>query len=129
MHSRGTYGFPSAYDNHSASAPIPTSHPIPTAPGLEHRTTRTRSISDLDQATEEGRTLYDINQQIKATLTELLNTDRVKHDDHFRAFVQSKLMEAEMELKGQRRRRSSEACSHGSYALASSIRCGLKFSV
>lgn len=51
--------------------------------------------------------LYEINQQIKTTLTELLNCDSVKHDKAFRAWVQSKLMDAEHELKKQRRRRSS----------------------
>lgn len=51
--------------------------------------------------------LYEINQQIKSTLTELLNCDEVKHDKMFRAWVQTKLMEAEHQLKKQRKRRSS----------------------
>ncbi|QDS78097.1 hypothetical protein FKW77_003973 [Venturia effusa] len=51
--------------------------------------------------------LYEINQQIKSTLTELLNCDGVKHDRIFRAWVQSRLMEAEHQLKKQRRRKSS----------------------
>jgi len=51
--------------------------------------------------------LHDINQQIKATLTSLLNCDSVRHDDKFRAWVQSRLMETEMEMRKQRRRRSS----------------------
>jgi len=51
--------------------------------------------------------LCEINHQIKATLTELLNTDSVKHDDKFRLWVQGRLMDAEQELRKHRRRRSS----------------------
>jgi len=53
--------------------------------------------------------LYEINHQIKALLTELLNCDAVKHDKMYRAWVQARLMDAEHELKTQRRRRSSVA--------------------
>jgi len=56
---------------------------------------------------EESHKLYEINQQIKATLTELLNTDSVKQDDKFRVWVQGRLMDAELEMRRQRRRRSS----------------------
>jgi len=55
----------------------------------------------------ESHKLYEINQQIKATLTELLNTDSVKQDDKFRVWVQGRLMDAELEMRRQRRRRSS----------------------
>jgi hypothetical protein len=51
--------------------------------------------------------LLDLNQQIKATLTSLLNCETVKHDQEFRGWVQERLMEAEHELKRARRRRSS----------------------
>lgn len=51
--------------------------------------------------------LYEINQQIKTTLTELLNCNSVKHDKMFRAWVQTRLMDAEHQLKRQRKRRSS----------------------
>jgi len=51
--------------------------------------------------------LYEISQQIKTTLTELLNCDSVKRDRMFRAWVQARLMDAEHELKRQRKRRSS----------------------
>ncbi|KAF1810854.1 hypothetical protein P152DRAFT_373930, partial [Eremomyces bilateralis CBS 781.70] len=51
--------------------------------------------------------LFDINHQIKATLTELLNAPSVRHDERMRAWVQERLMDAEQELKRQRRRRSS----------------------
>jgi len=66
----------------------------PTAPG------------PVDNAVDEEH-LLEINQQIKASLTELINCEDVKHDENFRAWVQAKLMEAEHELKRQRKRKSS----------------------
>jgi len=59
----------------------------------------------FDHSDEEH--LLDINQQIKATLTELINCEEVKNDKEFRGWVQAKLMKAEQELKQQRKRRSS----------------------
>jgi len=61
----------------------------------------------IDNQSDEGRTLYEINQQMKATLTELLNTDAVKNDDKFRFWIQGRLMDTEAEMRRQRRRRSS----------------------
>ncbi|KAF2457450.1 hypothetical protein BDY21DRAFT_26138 [Lineolata rhizophorae] len=56
---------------------------------------------------EEDR-LYEVNQQIKTVLTGLLNCEAVRHGDSgFRAWVQGRLMDNELELKRQRRRRSS----------------------
>jgi hypothetical protein len=60
----------------------------------------------IDHSVEEEH-LLEINQQIKATLTELINCEDVKHDKKFRAWVQVKLMEAEHELKRQRKRKSN----------------------
>jgi hypothetical protein len=51
--------------------------------------------------------LYEINRQIKSTLTELLNCEGVKEDKAKRTWVQERLMGAELELRRQRRRRSS----------------------
>jgi hypothetical protein len=65
------------------------------------------SIPDHHPTSTEEDTLHEINQQIKATLTELLNCDSVKHDKAFRAWVQARLMDAEIELKRYRKRRSS----------------------
>lgn len=45
------------------------------------------------------------HHDIKATLTDLLNCESVKRDAKTRLWVQTRLMEAEMELKRQRRRR------------------------
>jgi len=69
-------------------------------------------------ASEESQKLYEINQQIKATLTELLNTDSVKADDKFRVWLQGRLMDAEVEMRRQRRRRST---SNGDREVAESI--------
>ena len=65
--------------------------------------------SSAARGADEER-LCDINHQIKATLTELLNHESVKNDDKFRHWVQDRLIDAEMELRRQRRqsrRRSS----------------------
>ncbi|KAK5684309.1 hypothetical protein LTS10_004176 [Elasticomyces elasticus] len=51
--------------------------------------------------------LYDVNHNIKSTLTELLNCDALRHDPKMRLWVQTRLLDAERELKRQRRRRMS----------------------
>jgi hypothetical protein len=61
----------------------------------------------IDNQSDDGRALYEINQQMKATLTELLNTDSVKNDDKFRLWIQGRLMDTEVEMRRQRRRHSS----------------------
>jgi len=48
---------------------------------------------------EDEQKLLNINQQIKSTLTELLNCESVRNDKQYRTWVQSRLMDAEMELK------------------------------
>ena len=45
----------------------------------------------------------NVNQQIKATLTELLNCEGVKQDRWYCVWVQMRLMDAERELKEGRR--------------------------
>lgn len=77
-------------------------YPIPTVPGVEHR-----SSMSYENQSEDGHKLYEINQRIKTTLTELLNTDAVRNDEKFRTWIQGRLMDAEMEMRRQRRRRSS----------------------
>ncbi|CAK1367076.1 hypothetical protein CB0940_10406 [Cercospora beticola] len=44
---------------------------------------------------------------IKANLTEMLNCEQVRNDQKMRLWIQSRLMDAELELKRQRRRRVS----------------------
>lgn len=53
----------------------------------------------------EERKLYNINHEIKTTLTDLLNCDAVRNDTKMRLWIQSRLMDAERELKRQRRSR------------------------
>jgi hypothetical protein len=50
--------------------------------------------------------IRDVNLQIKSTLTELLNCESVRSDESSRMWVQSRLMDAERELRGSRKRRS-----------------------
>ncbi|KAI0390561.1 hypothetical protein F5Y17DRAFT_444112 [Xylariaceae sp. FL0594] len=51
--------------------------------------------------------LSTINEGIKRALTELLNCDAVRQDMRTRAWVQTRLLETERELRNGRRRRSS----------------------
>jgi len=44
--------------------------------------------------------LKNVNQQIKSTLTDLLNCESVRRDQRYRMWVQTRLMDAEKELKG-----------------------------
>lgn len=48
--------------------------------------------------------LKDVNLQIKSTLTELLNCESVRSDNRYRTWVQTRLMDAERELKVSRTR-------------------------
>lgn len=57
----------------------------------------------LQSLLEEEKKLITVNQQIKATLTELLNCEGVKQDRQYCLWVQRRLMDAERELKEGRR--------------------------
>lgn len=68
-------------------------------------------IGEIEE--EEGK-LKDVNEQIKCTLTDLLNCESVRTDKSYRMWVQTRLMNTEKELKGDRaksceRRRQSDA--------------------
>lgn len=67
----------------------------------------TAPASAYVQVGPEVRQLRDVSQQIKLTLTDLLNCERGRTDDAFRAWIQARLLDAEHELKRQRRRHSS----------------------
>lgn len=54
----------------------------------------------------EERRLFDVNESIKRALTEMLNCDIVRSDASMRMWTQTRLMEAEKELRSGRRRRS-----------------------
>ena len=51
--------------------------------------------------------LFDVNEGIKRSLTELLNCESVRTDKTLRTMVQCRLMETEKELRSGRRRRSA----------------------
>ncbi|TLS20959.1 uncharacterized protein PpBr36_10701 [Pyricularia pennisetigena] len=55
---------------------------------------------------EDERRLFDVNEAIKRSLTELLNCEQARSDAAFRTQIQSRLMETERELRTGRRRRS-----------------------
>lgn len=55
---------------------------------------------------DDERKLFGVNEAIKRSLTELLNCEQARADAGFRMQVQSRLMEAERELRTGRRRRS-----------------------
>jgi hypothetical protein len=68
------------------------------------------TIVDEDTVYEisaEEQRLCDVNEGIKRALTELLNCDTVRSDLNMRMWVQTRLMEAEKELRTGRRRKGS----------------------
>ena len=75
--------------------------PTPPLPGAAP----TRGANSHELSDEEA--LKSVSQQMKAILTELLNCPAVKHDQGLRAWVQERLMDAEHEIRNQKRRRSS----------------------
>jgi len=61
----------------------------------------------VEEIEEDEEKLKECNQQIKSTLTDLLNCESVKGDRRYSRWVQSRLMDVEKELK-ERRSRSCE---------------------
>lgn len=53
--------------------------------------------------------LSELNHQIVATLTELLNTESVRSDEKHHRWIQERLMELEHQLRRDKRRHSSNA--------------------
>lgn len=82
-----------------------STRPIPTQPGMAHHSHHRHSVDY--PPSEDARKLSEINQQIKATLTELLNTESVRNDDKYRAWIQERLMDAEHCIRRNRRRHSN----------------------
>ncbi|KAH5734225.1 hypothetical protein HBI17_203460 [Parastagonospora nodorum] len=85
-----------------------TPYPAATEP-LPTTTVRSSRSSMDDMHMDESHKLAEINQQIIATLTELLNTESIRSDEKSRAWIQEKLMEAEHQIRRQRRRHSSNS--------------------
>lgn len=82
------------------------------------RGSRLESVVDervLCTMADEERKLFDVNECIKRTLTELLNCDDARTDPDFRMWVQCRLMETERELRHERRRRSSASTDYAWY--------------
>lgn len=78
----------------------------PTVPSLA-RLVSARPPAWAPRSTD-ARRLFDVDNQIKSTLTHLLNCKSVKENASYRSWVQSRLMDTQMELRQQRRRRSEE---------------------
>jgi hypothetical protein len=112
---------PASPTDYTSTYPTAT-EPVPTRPGTVSRT----SVDDMH--TEESHKLYEINQQIVATLMELLNTDAMKTDPKYRAFIQEKLMESEHQIRRQRRRHSSNAEREQASSIAHHLELGLNTS-
>jgi hypothetical protein len=107
------------------SSPDPAAtEPVPVA----SRASATPRNSMDDIHTEESHKLAEINQQIVATLTELMNTDCVRSDDKQRAWIQERLMEAEHQIRRERRRHSSNAGGDFASAIAQHLELGLNTS-
>lgn len=81
-----------------------STRPIPTVPGAAHAST---IPNDPSPSASDQQKLREINEQIKATLTELLNTDSVRADERSRMWIQARLMDVEKQIRKQRRRHSS----------------------
>jgi hypothetical protein len=71
----------------------------------KRRSSLPSSFTPLDEIREDEEKLLNVNQQIKTTLTELLNCESVKGDRSYRMWIQSRLMAAERELKVNRSHR------------------------
>jgi hypothetical protein len=84
--------------------------PYPSATeSLPARTVVSARTSIDDMHAEESHKLAELNRQIVATLTELLNTESVRSDEKSRVYIQERLMEAEHQNRRQRRRHSSDS--------------------
>jgi hypothetical protein len=102
-------------------------HPTATEPLPTRAGTTIRASMD-DMHTDESQKLAEINQQIVATLTELMNTESVRSDERNRAWIQEKLMEAEHQIRRQRRRHSSNAERDFASSIAQHLELGLNTS-
>jgi len=94
----------SPINNHRRSGSI---QPQRTRPELRQRRSSLPTVIDetiLNEIEDDENKLKDVNLQIKSTLTELLNCESVRGDRRYRMWVQTRLMDAERELKGERMR-------------------------
>lgn len=84
------------------SSSYSSAQPIPATPGTMHR-----HRHSIGYSSDDSHRLCEINQQVKATLTEMLNTESVRENDKYRAWIQERLMDTEQQIRKQRRRHSS----------------------
>ncbi|KAF1832437.1 hypothetical protein BDW02DRAFT_571078 [Decorospora gaudefroyi] len=106
-------------------SPYPTAtDPVPVS--SQNGSTPRHSMDDMH--TDESHKLAEINHQIVATLTELMNTDCIRNDDKQRAWIQERLMEAEHQMRRERRRHSSNAGGDFASAIAQHLELGLNTS-
>ena len=99
------------YRHHRRAGSLPRQRPM-----LKQRRSSLPATIDegiIGEMEEDELKIKSVNQQIKSTLTELLNCQSVRADDRYRKWVQTRLMDTEMELKGTRsrscgRRRASD---------------------
>lgn len=92
--------------NHHRSGSIPAGlHPQRPAMATRRSSLPTVIDESIIGEIEEGEMkLNDVNLQIKSTLTELLNCESVRGSRQWRTWVQTRLMDAERELKVSRTR-------------------------
>lgn len=95
-----TFALPKPARNRKTSSRSPSITPIPEEAVAEPLLEIASPVSYEDDR------LYDVNYEIKTTLTDLLNCDAVRNDGKMRLWIQTKLMDAELELKRQRKRRT-----------------------
>lgn len=94
----------SSLPHHRRSGSMPRSHQ---RPQLRTRRSSLPTVIDesiLGEIEEDENKLKDVNLQIKSTLTELLNCESVRNDNRYRSWIQTRLMDAEKELRGSRTR-------------------------
>lgn len=96
---------PTAFRNHHRSGSLPRPHAR--RPILKTRRSSLPAVIDENTVVEiesDESKIKDVNQQIKSTLTDLLNCDSVRADARYRKWVQSRLMDTERELQGSKSR-------------------------
>ena len=102
---------PSPNNNLAASTKLSTLHSTPTIPRSitpdsiirqkDPQGTIFGIATDANNATNAQ--IRDYQCQVKATLTNILNDDRVKHDPSGSRYVQERLLENEQDMRKQRR--------------------------
>lgn len=95
---------PRVIRSHQRSGSIPSSRQRP--PMTKRRSSLPTVIDEsiIDEIQEDEMKLKEVNLQIKCTLTDLLNCESVRADNRYRIWVQTRLMDAERELKVSRTR-------------------------